>query len=271
MFLGNEKSSKHGSFLQLCLWLRSRSSGYLGKLVNIWFRQSWTADVVKYFDHSSKVDTNIYMYLTSGSIPNSSRKIPIGVFFPKPRVSATLVTCRRCKSKTLKKHICGKFLEINVFFIFVIRMELLYWFLPLKALPQRNGAFYIDCVRQKLWPTSKRSFLLLQEPYISAYILLQNNHATYKSKLGILDKYVKKLFKKYILWIWDRRTTFDLGASPMQRIVIGWHRVWWFGLSIDVLANLGLAVLKRNLVKTTINNPKVGSGSSMSVLENNWP
>ena len=162
MFLGNEKSSKYGSFLQLCLWLRSRSSGYLGKLVNIWFRQSWTADVVKYFDHSSKVDTNIYMYLTSGSIPNSSRKIPIGVFFPKPRVSATLVTCRRCKSKTLKKHICGKFLEINVFFIFVIRIELLYWFLPLKTLPQRNGAFYIDCVRQKLWPTSKRSFLLQQ-------------------------------------------------------------------------------------------------------------
>jgi hypothetical protein len=53
-----------------------------------------------------------------------------------------------------------KFLEINVFSI-----ELRYWFLPLKALPQRNGAFYIDCVRQKLWPTSKRS-ILLQLPCI---------------------------------------------------------------------------------------------------------
>ena len=156
-----------------------------------------------------------------------------------------------------------------LYWFLVIRIKLRYWFLPLSALPQRNGAFYIDCVRQKLWPTSKRSFLLLQEPYISAYILLQNNHATYKSKLGILDKYVNDL-NKNILWIWDRRTTFDLGASPMQRIVIGWHRVWWFGLSIDVLANLGLAVLKRNLVKTTINNPKVGSGLSRCVLENNW-
>ena len=31
-------------------------------------------------------------YLTSGSIPHSSRKSAIGVFFETPRVSATLVT-----------------------------------------------------------------------------------------------------------------------------------------------------------------------------------
>ena len=60
-FLTNQKSSKYGSFLQLCLWLRSRSSGSLGKLVNIWFRQKWTLDVVKYFDHRSNLGKYLHI------------------------------------------------------------------------------------------------------------------------------------------------------------------------------------------------------------------
>ena len=61
MFWENQKSSKHGSFLQLCLWLRSRSSGSLGNLVNIWFCQKWTADVVKYFDHRSNLGKYLHI------------------------------------------------------------------------------------------------------------------------------------------------------------------------------------------------------------------
>ena len=113
-----------------------------------------------------------------------------------------------------------------LYWFLVIRIKLRYWFLPLSALPQRNGAFYIDCVRQKLWPTSKRSFLLLQEPYISAYILLQNNHATYKSKLGILGKYVKKWFKQKHFMDLGQKDDIWSWSQPHARIVVGKNSNW---------------------------------------------
>ena len=103
-FFENIKSSKYGSCLQLCLWLRSRSSsgslGNFGKyLVFVKIEhQMWSNVLI-----TDQIQANIYMYLTSGSIPNSSRKIPIGVFFPRPRVSATLVTWKNDKIRFIMR------------------------------------------------------------------------------------------------------------------------------------------------------------------------
>ena len=72
-------------------------------LVNIWYLSKLNIRCGQTFWSQIKFQANIYMYLTSGSIPNSSRKIPIGVFFPRPRVSATLVTWKNDKIRFIMR------------------------------------------------------------------------------------------------------------------------------------------------------------------------